>query len=229
MQPPFFSSLLAVTDWWVVIIGLGPSTGRNKDKSGEAALEKPLNNPRKQRPGSPDGWNARGWTRAGAKQATVEPRLLGPASAFVPKSGRSIVPLVVGSGEGTQNSIFLGKFFLHIVLMFQPPGNTSTTRAAQSKIWTHQKAQFTPQLGRQSVSTLVPVTMIWCDLPVMGALFWSLFPSIYFSYADSARYFLGCCVRTARASPASSLSFIWIDVKQMHRQQKAAAAREEDE
>lgn len=79
-------------------------------------------------------------------------------------------------------------------------------------------------LALLSVSDPVPL-----HLPVMAALFWSLFPFIYFSYADSAHYFLGCGVRTGRAFEASLVSFICIDVKQMHRQHKATAAREEDE
>lgn len=66
-----------------------------------------------------------------------------------------------------------------------------------------------------SMSDAVPL-----HLPVMGALFWSLFPFIYFSYADSAHYFLGCCVRTAGAFGASLVSFICIDVKQMQSQHK---------
>lgn len=75
-----------------------------------------------------------------------------------------------------------------------------------------------------SMSDAVPL-----HLPVMEALFWSLFPFIYFSYADSAHYFLGCCVRTAGASEASLVSFIGIDVKQMHRQHKPTAATEQDD
>lgn len=75
-----------------------------------------------------------------------------------------------------------------------------------------------------SMSDAVPL-----HLPVMGALFWSLFPFIYFSYADSTHYFHGCCIRTAGASEASLVSFICIDVKQMHRQHKPTAAREQDE
>lgn len=66
-------------------------------------------------------------------------------------------------------------------------------------------------------------------LPTMAALFGSLFPFICFSYADSAHYFLACCVRTAEAFEGSLVSFICIDVKQMHRQHKPTAAREKNE
>lgn len=82
------------------------------------------------------------------------------------------------------------------------------------------------------MSTLVLLSMsdaVSLHLHVIGALFWSLFPFIYFSYADSAHYFLGCCVRRAGASEASLVSFICIDAKQMHRQHKPTAAREQDE